>query len=118
MVLCLSPTLTFSYLSLAASGSLSGDVQKRVSALQADLQKTLDSAPSVSSTANAAKESAKSGEKTSDAESKQKEWEQTLQKAKKDFKKQLDGVVADLEKAGGKDENVKKALELAKAYFA
>ncbi|CED82578.1 hypothetical protein [Phaffia rhodozyma] len=101
-----------------ASGSLSGDVQKRVSALQADLQKTLDKAPSASATADAVKESAKSGEKTSDAESKQKEWESALKKAKADFKKQLDGLVGDLEKAGGKDENVKKALELAKSYFA
>lgn len=108
------------YHSAAASGGFSEDLQKRVNNLSSALQKTLDEAPSVESTANAAKDSAKKGEKTSSAESKQQDWEAAVKKMKDQVKKEVEGLYKDIEKEVGeskKGEGLKKALDLAKGFM-
>lgn len=88
--------------------------------LSSALQKTLDEAPSVESTANAAKDSAKKGEKTSSAESKQQDWEAAVKKMKDQVKKEVEGLYKDIQKEvgeGKKGEGLKKALDLAKGFM-
>jgi hypothetical protein len=104
----------------AAAGNFSADLEKRVTRLTDNLQKTLDEAPSVEATKDAAKDSAKAGEKTASAEAKQKEWEQAITKMKEQAKREFDGLRKDLEKEAGegkKGEAAKKALDLAKGFL-
>ena len=105
----------------SSTGGVSKDLQDRLATLQKDLEKTINAAPSLSSTADAAKDSASKGKVTGDAESKKEDWEAAVKKLQEDSKKALEGAMKDVEKAvkdGKAGESGKTVLELVKKYVS
>lgn len=105
----------------SASGTLSKDLQSRLQGLQKDLQKSLDEAPSISETTDAAKDAAKQGKlSTAEADKKKKEWEQAAKKVQDDARKHVEAALKDLEKAvesGKAGEGGKTVLAAYKKYL-
>ena len=105
----------------SSTGGVSKDLQARLATLQKDLEKTINSAPSVSETKDAAKDAASKGKVTSVAESKKEDWEAAVKQLQQDSRKAVEGAIKDVEKAvkdGKAGESGKTVLELVKKYVA